>query len=448
MNREHWILAAVACVSYITNADTTAVNLVLTLLAKDIGIPLASTQSILTSYILVFAAFCALGGKWGDRYGQRNVLLIGLAIFTAGSIITASSQTLWSILLGRVVQGFGATLISPNAMSLAFTLNEKKGLVSGIITSAVSAGIASGPLLGGFLAQIYSWRLIFLVNLPLCLFASMILLITIKSHDRTRKTVQIDYLGAALLSLMLFFLVAALSEFSHIHATSLLLLMSGFILATIGFVRWERKAQAPLIPIPLLTNVVVVYSCVLRFLFAMPLMMLAFLSALFLQTAYQLNAIDAGLLFLPFTLAMMLVSPFAGQHIDQKGYIIPLFIGAAISILAYLGIAYVSYHQSIFLFASFFALAGIGTAYTRSALSAAIAFSTPEKELGLVSSLFNMMNSIGSAIGIVVASLILGLFVRFDSPHGLTCALPMTMYFSIVIFIFIIFLTAKGLRDH
>ena len=190
-----------------TGIDATAVNLILAPLATQLHIAITRLQWVMNVYLLVYAVLVVVGGRLGDSYGQKTILITGLVGFSAGSFFAAFAHSLMFVLIGRVIQGVGAAFISPNAMALVYSTFpiEKKGVATGILTSALGAAIALGPLFGGLLTRIYSWRLVFLINLPLSILAIILITIIVKARVAKPKSImQLDLPGAAVFGLFPF----------------------------------------------------------------------------------------------------------------------------------------------------------------------------------------------------------------------------------------------------
>src|SRR3990167_10705395 len=308
-SKQIWILILSTLASLLISVDVTAVNLILAPISSALHFPITKTQWVTNAYLLIYSAFIIAGGRLGDLLGHKKITLIGLVIFAFGSFITAISQNLTTIIVARLFQGVGAALVQPNTLTIIYHAfpKERRGFVSGISSSTIAAAIAMGPFFGGILTQIYSWRLLFIINIPLSIFMIILGGFFFPKHSDIKKLdiKKIDLSGIALLGAFLFCSVGVFDVLKNAMQNYIifisLIMMS--LLFYVLFILNEKKSPAPLLSTEIVENKLLLLCCLLRFLYGLPIMLLVYILALYMQIAIGYSTSAAGLMFLPFTIS-------------------------------------------------------------------------------------------------------------------------------------------------
>lgn len=259
---------------------------------------------------------------------------------------------------------------------------------------------------------------------------------------------KLDITGLILFGGTLFCLVATIDTIDNLPAR-LSLFISLLVATIILFVLFcftEKRVANPLIKIELLKNKIISYGCVIRLLFALPIVTLIFTIALYLQRALGYSPLHAGLMFIPVTLMMVTLAPFAGKLVDKIGHMLPFMIGIIAFLIALIGFIFIGHHASVYLLLALFALIGVGLGFGRPALVTAVMKVVPESQLGIVSSTFNMMNSLGGPLGLAFSGVILGYYAYLSPKNALFAAMPIIMWMCIGVLLLIIVLLFIGLR--
>src|SRR6266702_5832856 len=185
--------------------DATIVIVAQYQIQKDFGISLKDLEWITSLYALVFGSFLLTWGKLSDEFGRKRIFISGISLFIAGSIIDGFSQDLTQILVGRVVQGFGAAMASPSTLSILTTTftGKARGVAFGIWGAVAGGAAVVGPIVGGYFTTYYTWRLAFLINVPVGAIAIIGALLLIKESRLRNPNYSTDYAGVTLISLSL-----------------------------------------------------------------------------------------------------------------------------------------------------------------------------------------------------------------------------------------------------
>ncbi len=302
--------------------DSTVVALALPTIRSDLDASRATLQWILNGYLLVIAALVVTAGRLGDVFGRRNVFAAGLTLFGVGSVLAGAAWSGDAVIAGRFVQGAGAAATLP--LSLALVTDafppERRAQAVGIWTAISSLALAIGPLIGGILVDA-DWRLIFWVNIPVCVFGVLVVLAFAReSRDETAGQ-RLDRPGLVILSAALVALVLPLVEseaWGFGSPATIGLLMAGAVLLVL-FYAVERRSEHPIVDFELFQNGPYFGASAAAFCLVGAYWALMLLQPQYLQEVLGHSATAAGVLILPITVPMIFISPVAGRLIEAFG---------------------------------------------------------------------------------------------------------------------------------
>ncbi|GAB2678580.1 MFS transporter [Kribbella swartbergensis] len=330
-SRARWVLAATALGSGMAFLDGTVVNVALPAMGEDLDADVAGLQWIINGYMLPLAALILLSGSLGDRLGRRWAFVVGVVWFAAASVICTVAPNLEVMIAGRVLQGIGGALLTPGSLAIlqtTFTPSDRAKAV-GAWSGLTSVAAAIGPFVGGGLVDSGSWRLIFLLNVPL---AVVTVLVTLRHVPETRDETaagRLDLTGAAVATVGLAGLTFGLIRAGdHGFGDALVLVsLAVGVVALAAFVVVERRESHPMLPPGIFANLrftganlvtVVVYGA---------LGTATFLVVVYLQTVLGYSALWAGAALLPMTVLMLVLSGYAGALAEKIGARIPMTVG-------------------------------------------------------------------------------------------------------------------------
>jgi EmrB/QacA subfamily drug resistance transporter len=314
--------------------DGSVVNVALSTIAQSLKADSSSLQWVINAYLLPLSALLLLGGAAGDHFGRRRLLIIGTAMFAAGSLACSLSPSLSVLLSSRLLQGIGAALLMPNSLAIlgqTFT-GESKGRVIGIWAATGAAMGAIGPVLGGGLIDLGSWRAIFLLNLPLAAGA-IAFAWAFMPADRIEGQQPLDGLGALLATVALGALTWALTVGSGAQGWTLpaVLAAGAALCLLLVFLKLESaRGDRAMMPLSLFASKSFVGLTLFTFLLYGALGELFVLVPYFLIRAAGYSATAAGAALVPLPLILTASSPFAGAMGSRIGARIPLTVGPLI----------------------------------------------------------------------------------------------------------------------
>jgi len=402
-------LLASSLAFFVILLDTSIVNLALAQMQQSLATELSGLQWIVDLYALSFASLLLTGGTLADKFGAQKLFLTGIGVFTASSVLCGVAPNLGWLLAGRVLQGVGAALLLPASLTLlrtAFPDPKERARAVGIWIAAGGIANAVGPSLGGMLITAFSWRVIFLVNLPvgsllIWLAASRVLR---PKGDEGRR---LDWTGQI-------FVIAALGSFTWalIEQASLgfgslwiWLAISLGIVASIGFWQIESSSVEPMLPFDLFRQNGSVRISVIALLHNLGIYGQLFVAGLFLQQILHFTPMAAGLVLLPMTVLIAICAFVSGRLTAQLGPYIPLNIGHLLGAAGASAMIIAARHPEgtpLALIVICLATVGAGAGLASPPMTAALLAALPQDRSGLAGGLLNTSRQIGNVIGIAV----------------------------------------------
>ena len=326
------VLATSVLASSLAFVDGSVVNVALPAIGRALAADAGALQWTVNAYLLPLSAMLLLGGAAGDRFGRRRLLLWGTILFAAASLACALAPDLALLLAARFLQGVGGAMLMPNSLAIlgqTFT-EERKGRAVGIWAAASGVAGALGPVLGGWLIDLGSWRAIFLINLPIAALA-VVLALRYLPEDRAGRQDPLDVSGAALVTAGLGVLTWALTVAGAATGQSRItgLMALGAIGLLVIFVRVElRRGDRALVPMALFSAPTVVGLNLVTLLLYGALGALLVLLPYVLIEAVHYSAAAAAAALLPLPIVMGLISPLAGSLAERVGPRMPIAVGA------------------------------------------------------------------------------------------------------------------------
>jgi EmrB/QacA subfamily drug resistance transporter len=423
-NRRWLALALVVAAQFMVVLDVAIVNVALPSIKTDLHFTQESLQWVVTAYAILFGGTLLLGGRMSDLLGRRRLFMAGLVLFTTASLLNGLAWSEGSLITFRAIQGLGAALLSPAALSILTTTFEEgreRNIALGVWGAASGSGGAAGVLLGGVLTSAFGWSWIFFVNIPVGALLFALAPVLVRESRAALNHRHFDTAGAASITSGLMLLVYAMTRATqHGWATAStigLLAASGALI--LAFVVIELRSKAPLLPMRIFRLRTLAASNATQLLVAAALFSQFFLLTLYMQQVLHYSALKTGIAYIPLTLSIVLVSAVAQGLVTRVGIrpVLPvglLLSGAAIVLYARLP---VGGHYFWDLFPAFL-LSGIGLALSFVPMVIGGLTGVKQSDAGVASGLFNTSQQIGGAIGVAVATTIATTFTtRFVEDH-------------------------------
>ena len=408
-SRKWWVLAAVMVGTFMSPLDSSIVNVALPTLGKAFNVPITSVEWVVVAYLLIISTLLLTFGRLADMIGLKRVYVTGFVLFTIGSLACTLSWSIWSLVGFRVLQALGAAMMfaaGPAIITAAFPPTER-GRALGLMAIAVSAGLTVGPTLGGLIVGVASWRWIFLINVPIGVFATIYAWRVIPgASPRDQK---FDPFGAILSFVAFFPLLLALSQGAEWGwgSPGVVAMFVIFVVAGAGFLLVERRVSQPMLDLSLfrvrlfssgLLSAMMSFIVTSAVLFTMPF---------YLQTAHGIGVSTAGLLMTPIPLGMVIFGPISGILSDRMGSRLLSTAGLLLAGVAAYCLTRLSLNSSYFGISIRLALVGAGSGLFQSPNSSAVLGTVPPFRLGVASGTLATSRNVGQVMGVALAGLVL-----------------------------------------
>ncbi|GAA4189965.1 DHA2 family efflux MFS transporter permease subunit [Gryllotalpicola kribbensis] len=405
--RRNLAVVSILLSTLMATIDTSIVNVALPQLTKQLAVPPSETVWVATAFLLAVACAVPATSALGDQVGRRRLYLVGVPVFTLASLGCALSPTLGWLVAFRVVQGLGSAVILAVALPLFRNIfpPEKLGQIFGINAMTVALGTSIGPTLGGVILQGLSWPWLFLINVPIGAVAFVLAIFFVPG--RTRQRGDYDTQGAlfAAFAIACFLIgVRQLAALSTLWQGVVLLIAAGFF--TWLFIRRERRAVRPLIPLGLFTGVfsLTVGTAWVSFLGQG----IAFIALPFLfQSAYGASPLESALLFTPWPLVIVIVAPLSGRVADR---VRPAYLAVTGLVILTIGLAMCALlgsHPPIWLVLVSTAVCGLGFGTFQSPNNRDMMAAAPLRYAASASAVLNTNRTVGQSAGAAAVSMAL-----------------------------------------
>ena len=397
--------------SFMTPFMASSINVALPAIAEEFQIDAILLSWVATSYLLAAAIFLVPFGKLSDIYGRKKTFSYGIMIFTVSSFLSAISTSVLMLILFRILQGIGSAMIFATGLAILTSVfpHGERGKALGIAVCAVYIGLSSGPFLGGFMTHHFSWRSIFLINIPFGLSIVSLILWKLKQEWAEAKGEKFDIAGS---------LLYAFSLMAVMYGVSLLpdVISIGFILFGLmgiwAFVKWEIRVDHPVFEVNLfITNRVFALSNLAALINYSATFAITFLLSLYLQYIKGLSPQSAGIILISQPLMMAVLSPYAGNLSDKIEPRVIASSGMALTAIGLFLFTFLGKNTPLPLIVMNLLLLGLGFALFSSPNMNAIMSSVEKKFYGIASGSVGTMRLLGQMFSMGIATLIFALYI-------------------------------------
>ena len=417
-----FVLANIMMGTFMAVLDATIVNVGLAKMMAAFGTSVDKIEWVLTAYLLVFAVVLPSSGWVADHWGHKRTYLLGLFLFTSGSLLCSLSTNENMLIMFRVLQGAGAGFIMPVGMAIVTREfpPEKRGIAIGFWGVAASSSVSLGPMLGGYLIDTFSWHAIFDINVPIGIIAMLTTLIVLKEY-KTERARSFDLLGFVSMTLFLVFLLLALSDGNAAWNTggwTSNFILSCFAISFVSFIIFittELTVKHPILDLRILKNRNFGMANVMLFIFGLAFFGNAFLLPLFLQNSLGYTALQAGLVFFPVGIIQAIMSPIAGWMTDKLNPKIPITLGIVltfISMYLYRDLSLNTEYNAIMVP---LIIRGFGLGFMFIPLSTIAINDISKEKMAQATGMFNTIRQVGGSFGVAILGTLLTRRIIFHS---------------------------------
>jgi EmrB/QacA subfamily drug resistance transporter len=413
LEKRRWIALGLLCIAqFVVVLDASIVNVALPTLGEDLSFSQDNLSWVVNAYVLTFGGFLLLGGRLADLLGRRRVFMSGLILFAVASLVGGFAESEGALIAARAVQGLGAAILSPAALSIVTTTfrdGSERNKALGVWGAVAGSGGAAGVLLGGVLTEYVGWEWVLWVNVPIGIAAAMLAPSLIAESRSDSATRHFDVAGAVSVTAHLSILVYALVEapdagWGSVQTIGLLGLSLALLAA---FIAIELRSASPVVPFRIFRLGTLRGANVVGVLTGASLFSMFFFISLYMQGVLGYSAIKAGLSYLPLAITIIISAGIASQLVTRIGFKPVLAAGMALIAAGLAWFSQISPDGTFLgdvLGPSLLAAVGLGLAFVPQTIAAVSGVGG--HEAGLASGLINTSQQVGGALGLAVLSTI------------------------------------------
>lgn len=407
------IILVSCCLSLlIVSMDATIVNVAIPNIRADLGATASQLQWVIDIYTLVLASLLLLSGATADRFGRRRTFQIGLTVFALGSLFCSLAPNIDVLILARMLQAIGGSMLNPVAMSIitqVFTGRVERARAIGVWGGVVGISMALGPIVGGALIEAVNWRAVFWINLPICAVAILLTAIFVP-ESRSVTMRDVDPVGQGLGMAFLFGVVYVLIEGPARGWTDTRIIVVGVValLAFVGFLRYESRRHDPFIDLRFFRSVPFASATMIAVCAFAAWGAFLFVMSLYLQGERGFSAMHTGLIYLPVAVGALIFSPLSGRLVGRFGSRPSLLIAGTLLTAATLLLTRLTATTAIWQLLAIFAVFGIGFSMVNAPITTAAVSGMPTDRAGAASAVASTSRQVGVSVGVALCGSVVG----------------------------------------
>ena len=407
-----WLILIATCLfTFMSTLDGSIVNVAMPTMSKSLNVDMSDAEWIVSVYMITICCLLIFWGRISDSIGKVRIFKIGTLIFVIGSLLCGISESIEMLLLSRIVQAVGASMTMATNYGI-ITENfpsEMRGKSLGILGSFVSLGSIAGPGIGGVILQKYTWHYIFLINIPIGLFAMILGYFVFPKSKKKSAPLNIDFLGfilfdISIISLFMGIFIGQVIGFSKFFIYRLFIIA---ILAFVAFIFRERKAENPLIDLNIFNSKSFSLGLICALLIFSSNLFMNTLIPFYLQDTLKLSPLLSGFILMCVPIAMIVVSPISGTLSDKFGAEGLTFIGLLIVSISQILFVFIGLNTTIPTLIILTLLSGTGVALFQSPNNSIIMSSVAPNHLGIAGSINSLARNLGMVFGLSLSTTIL-----------------------------------------
>jgi EmrB/QacA subfamily drug resistance transporter len=392
----------------IVGLDNTIVNVALPSIGRELHTSVSGLQWAVDAYTLVLASLLMLSGSMADRFGRRRVFELGLVLFTLGSLLCSAAPSEGWLIVFRMLQAVGGSMLNPVAMSIirnVFTDARERAQAIGMWGATVGISLALGPVLGGVLVQSVGWRSIFWINIPVGITA-LALTMRFVPESRAPHPRRLDPVGQLLVIVLLGSLTYAIIESPSAGPTQSLVLFALAAAALAYLVAYERRRIEPLLELRFFRSVPFSSASAIAVCAFAALGGFLFLNTLYLQEVRHYSALTAGLYTLPIAVMTLVFAPLSGRLVGRRGPRVSLLVGGSGIALGALLMTGLTQHTSITSLLPAYFIFGLGFGTINPPITNTAVLGMPPEQAGVAAAVASTSRQVGQTLGVAVAGAI------------------------------------------
>lgn len=398
-------LAALSLIMFIVTLDTTITNIALPTITNAFNSNLDTSNWVSTVYVLVLSALMIPAAKIGDQLGRKKIIIFGLCLFGIGSLLCSLSGSIIMLIAARALQGIGGAIATPILVPLCVSLVGRKqaNAAVGRIGAVAAFAAAVGPCVGGLIIEYWSWRGIFIINVPITVLTVILIGACFKESYDSTISKNIDYFGIVLLSTTLFLLTFVLLkgyDYGWLSTRIIFMAISSLVFFII-FILIDLRKKYPLIEFSLFRDITFTSSMAIYFACGFTIVCSSVVFNFFLENILGYTALHAGFIIMFSSLMVMVAMPLGNKLGQSSNFRWPLMTGTNLMALGALLLTQLAYNMSLFQMIFAMCVLGLGFGLGSLSLISAVQY-IPEEKAGIASGMVNAARQIGTCLGIAL----------------------------------------------
>ncbi|PKM90924.1 MAG: MFS transporter [Firmicutes bacterium HGW-Firmicutes-12] len=404
------ILLNVVMMTFMATLDSSIVNVALPMMAEKLSVSTEAIAWVVTAYLIVIATTILIFGKLGDIIGKIRVFKYGIAIFTIGSLMCGLANSFTVLVMARIIQAVGAAgamATNQGIITQVFPRNER-GRALGMAGTSVALGSLVGPPLGGFIVSVLSWKYIFLINIPIGIFALIMGARVLPAIEKFTKE-KFDIKGALLIIIVILTLFGSLIRGEDLGYTKPIII-TGLVIAALSmimFIKIEKRMSEPLLQLEIFKNMLFSLSLLCAFISFVAISCSNIIQPFYLQNVMNLSPAVTGLILMAFPMILAIVAPISGYLSDIIGSEILTFLGLTLTSVGLFLMSTLNQHSSILTLVTFVIIMSIGNGLFQSPNTSLIMSTVTTNRLGIAGSVNALVRNLGMVFGISMATTLL-----------------------------------------
>ncbi len=447
-----WILIAIGAGTFMSALDTSVVNTILPIVNKHFNSDVATVEWVVITYLLLVSGLLPSFGRLGDIYGHKPVYITGFFAFIISSLLCAMAPSIYALIAARTVQAIGAAMLSANSPAIltkSFPAKQR-GQALGLQATMTYAGLITGPSLGGWLADLFSWRAVFYINLPVGLIAALLSIIAVPKDEQKETREQFDIPGAVFFLGGLVSLLLALNQ-GHNFGWGSFPILSLFLISlifTVIFIKIEKRQSRPMLDLSLfrrrifstsVVSAILNYICVYCTLFLMPF---------YLMQGRGLSASQSGLILSAQPLIMAIIAPISGTISDKVGARIPGVIGMGLLSTGLFMLSRLNLQTSLSFILLSLGITGLGIGIFISPNNSALMGAAPFNRQGIAAGILATARNVGMVLGIGFSGAIFTTILTMNSNATSSLIIAIQYSFSVAAGIAVLGVCTTAIRGN
>jgi EmrB/QacA subfamily drug resistance transporter len=411
IHEKRWIiLFTTVLLTFMAVLDSSIVNVALPVMAKKLSVSMASIEWVVTSYLIVIVGTILIFGRLADIKGKTTIFKFGIVIFTIGSLACGITNSLFVLIIARALQAIGASATmatSHGIITHVFPQNER-GKALGLNGTFVALGAMVGPPLGGFIVSAFSWKYIFLINVPIGIVAFIIALNTLPKAT-AKVGEKFDFIGGILFTLSIVLFFGSLTygkEMGYDHIAVILAFVLSIILF-IGFIQAEKHISVPLLQFDIFKNSLFSLSVFCAFISFIAISCSSIIIPFYLQDVMKLTPSKTGVLMMVSPIILAVVAPMSGHLSDKVGSEVLTFLGLSGTSLGLLLMSTLNEYSHLGFLITFIALISMGNGMFQSPNNSLVMSTVHKSKLGIAGSINALVRNLGSVVGVALSTSLL-----------------------------------------